>query len=201
MAYIGMKHPVWAPINGYTPGQEIIYGAGVVLGKAVGADLTLERAEANLYADDEKAESDNSVTGGTISIEVDDLEMEAAKKAFGLIERTVNGNKAYATSGDASPYGGCGWMRTRKKNGVYSYVVMWVHRCQLGMSAKNSATKGEQMAYQTTTMSGDILGAQVDETLKTLYVDEIPMETEADAIALLDTLAHIEKPAATGDGQ
>ena len=31
MAYTGMRHPVFAPVESYTPGQSIIYGQGVVL--------------------------------------------------------------------------------------------------------------------------------------------------------------------------
>lgn len=195
MAYIGMKFPVWAPIESYTPGQAVVYGEGIVLGKAIGSDVTLQRATASLYADDEKAESDNSVTGGTMSLEVDDMDMEAAQKAFGLYVRTVNEKKIYSTTGDASPYGGCGWFKTRRKNGVLSYLVQWVHRCQLGMNTKTGATKGEQLTYQTTTMQGDVMGAQVDETMKTLYIDEIPVATEAEAYALLRELAHIPAPA------
>ena len=107
----------------------------------------------------------------------------------------LNEKKIYSTTGDASPYGGCGWFRTRKKNGVLSYLVQWVHRCQLGMNTKTGATKGEQLTYQTTTMQGDVMGAQVDETMKTLYVDEIPVATEAEAYALLRELAHIPSPA------
>lgn len=196
MAYIGMKHPVWAPVEAYEAGTPITYGTGIVLGKAIGATLTTQRANTSLYADDEKAEADNSVTGGTLSLEVDDMEMEAAAKAFGLLERTVDGNKVYSTTGDGSPYGGCGWLRVRKKNGVLSYVVNWVHRVQLGINTKTSATKGETLTYQTTTMDGDILGAQIDESLKTLFLDEIPVESEAAGIALLDKLANIQ--AATG---
>lgn len=192
MAYIGMRHPVFAPVESYEPGS-ISYGEGVVLGKAIGATLTLQRTDTSLYADDMKAEADNSVTGGTVSLELDDIKHEDAMKALGLIKRTVNGKEVYSTSGQAAPYGGCGWIRERKINGVISYVVQWVHRLQLGQNTKNAATKGQTITYQTTTLDGEVLGAQVDESMETFYVDEIPMETIAEAITWLDTMANVPK--------
>lgn len=193
MAYIGMRHPVFAPIESETEGVEITYGEGVVLGKAISANLTLQRTDTSLYADDGKAESDNSVTGGTISIELDDIEHEYAVKALGLLKRTVGEKTVYSTSGRAAPYGGAGWVRERKKNGVISYVVQWVHKLQLGQNTKNAATKGQTLTYQTTTLDGEIMGAQVDANMETLYVDEIPMATVAEAIAWLDAKANVPK--------
>lgn len=193
MAYIGMRHPVFAPVESYEPGQPITYGEGVVLGKAIGATLTLQRTDTSLYADDMKAEADNSVTGGTVSLELDDIKHEDAMKALGLIKRTVNEKTVYSTSGQAAPYGGCGWIRERKLNGVISYVVQWVHRLQLGQNTKNAATKGQTITYQTTTLDGEVLGAQVDESMETFYVDELPMDTVAEAIDWLDTMANVPK--------
>lgn len=191
MAYIGMRHPVFAPVESYEPGTEISYGEGVVLGKAIGATLTLQRADGSLYADDEKAEADNSVTGGTVSLELDDIKHEDAVKALGIIKRTVGEQTVYSTSGRAAPYGGCGWLRERKLNGVISYVIQWVHRLQLGQNTKNAATKGQTITYQTTTLDGEVLGAQVDESMETYYVDEIPVETVAEGIAWLDAKANV----------
>lgn len=192
MAYIGMRHPVFAKIESYEPGS-ISYGEGVVLGKAIGATLTLQRTDTSLYADDMKAEADNSVTGGTVSLELDDIKHEDAMKALGLIKRTANGKEVYSTSGQAAPYGGCGWIRERKLNGAISYVVQWVHRLQLGQNTKNAATKGQTITYQTTTLDGEVLGAQVDESMETFYVDEIPMGTIEEAITWLDAMANVPK--------
>ena len=68
-----------------------------------------------------------------------------------------------------------------------------MHRLQLGQNTKNAATKGQTITYQTTTLDGEVLGAQVDASMETFYVDEIPMETIAEAITWLDTMANVPK--------
>ena len=190
MAYIGMRHPVFARVKNYTPGTPIEYDEGVVLGKAIGATLTLQRTETSLYADDYKAEVDNSATGGTISLELDDIKHDAALKVLGLKKHTVNGKEVYTITGAAAPYGGCGWVRERKMDGVISYVAQWVHRLQLGQNTKNAATKGQTITYQTTTLDGEILGAEVDESMETYYITEMPAATVGEAVAWLDEMAN-----------
>lgn len=191
MAFVGMRHPAWAPIESYTPGTGIVYGEGVVLGKAVGATITLKRANAVLPADDGIAESDNSVVGGTLNVETDDVKNEVAARVWGQVIRKVGEHTAYTTTGDSAPYGGCAWVDVRKNEGVESYVVNHVHKVQLGRDTKNSATKGQQLTYQTTAQSGTMMPVQLDETLKDYYMDEIPVETLAEAIALVDSLLNV----------
>jgi hypothetical protein len=63
-----MRHPVVAKINTETEGSAITYDAGMVLGKAISADINWTRNDNPLYADDVIAEDDNGITGGTIDI-------------------------------------------------------------------------------------------------------------------------------------
>lgn len=192
MAYTGMRHPVFAPVESYTPGQEIVYGEGVVLGKAIDATITPENANAELFADDALAESDNSMVGATITMTVDDLMHEAGVIALGLKRRTVNGKTAYSITSKASPYGCVGWMEEKVNGGVYGYIVKFAHRVQLGRSAINSATKGRQLTYQTVGLTGRVLSAELDESRDKYWIDEIPVETEAEGITLLDEMAHVQ---------
>ena len=191
MAYTGMRHPVFAPVESYTPGQAIVYGEGVVLGKAIDANITPETANAELFADDALAESDNSMVGATIAMTVDDLMHEAGVIALGLKKRTVNGKTAYSITSKASPYGCVGWLEEKVYEGVYSYIVKFAHRVQLGRSAINSATKGRQLTYQTVGLTGRVLSAELDESRDKYWIDEIPVETEAEGIMLLDEMAHV----------
>lgn len=193
MAYVGMRHPVWAPIESHVHGSAIVYGEGMVLGKAVGADVELQRADVALYAEDGKAESDNSVTGGTIRVETDDVMHEVAAKVWGLKVRTVGEKKVYTTTGKSAPYGCCGWVDVRKNEGVESFVVNFAHKVQLGRSRKTSATKGQTLTYQTTEQNGNLMGVQIDESMEDYYLDEIPVATVQEAITLLDTMANVPK--------
>ena len=191
MAYTGMRHPVFAPVESYTPGQAIIYGQGVVLGKAIDATITPELTNAELFADDGLAESDNSMIGATIAMTVDDLMHEAGVVALGMKQRKVNDKTVYSITSKASPYGGVGWMEEKVHEGVYGYIVKFAHRVQLGRSAISSATKGRQLTYQTVPLTGRVLAAEIDESREKYWIDEIPVATEAEGIALLDQMANV----------
>lgn len=191
MAYTGMRHPVFAPVESYTPGQSIIYGQGVVLGKAIDATITFETANATLEADNETAESDNSIIGASITMTVDDMMHETGVVALGLKKRTVKDKTAYSIISKATPYGCVAWLEERVNEGVYSNVIKLAHRVQLGRSAMNSATKGRQLTYQTVPLSGRVLAAELDESREKYWIDEIPVETEAEGLALLDELANV----------
>ena len=56
MATIGLDRLYYAPINEDADGNEI-YGEPVQLAKAISAELSVELAEATLYADDGAAEA------------------------------------------------------------------------------------------------------------------------------------------------
>ena len=191
MAYTGMRHPVFAPVESYTPGQAIIYGQGVVLGKAIDATITPELTNAELFADDGLAESDNSMIGATIAMTVDDLMHEAGVVALGMKQRKVNDKTVYSITSKSSPYGGVGWMEEKVHEGVYGYIVKFAHRVQPGRSAISSATKGRQLTYQTVPLTGRVLAAEIDESREKYWIDEIPVATEAEGIALLDQMANV----------
>ena len=107
--------PVAAPIQTETPGAPITYAEGLVIGKMIGANINYTRNSDPLYADDTMAENDNSIVGGTISINVDDLSDEALVAVTGLVEGTAgSGGRTpaeYRETGDASPYVGVGYLR------------------------------------------------------------------------------------------
>ena len=191
MAYTGMRHPVFAPVESYTPGQAIIYGQGVVLGKAIDATITPELTNAELFADDGLAESDNSMIGATIAMTVDDLMHETGVVALGMKQRKVGDKTVYSITSKASPYGCVGWMEEKVHEGAYSYIVKFAHRVQLGRSAISSATKGRQLTYQTVPLTGRVLAAELDESREKYWIDEIPVATEAEGIALLDQMANV----------
>lgn len=189
MAYIGLRHPVWAPIEGEEiEGQPLVYGKGVVLGEAISAEVSFNRSTAKLYADDKLSDSDNSITGGTIRTTTDDIDDEVLAQVMDM-EVTEDGE--YDETGDPSPYGGFGYVRSRKKKGKVRYTGMWIHKVQLGISSESANTKGEQTEYQTPTLEGDIMGVVIDAGMKTRYRVRKTFETAEEAIAWVDAKANI----------
>ena len=82
MATIGLDKLYYAPITEDENGEET-YGTPVQLAKAMSADLTVEIAEATLYADDGAAEIVKEFKSGTLSLGVDDIGASAAAALTG----------------------------------------------------------------------------------------------------------------------
>ena len=121
MAFIGMRHVVAAKVATETPGQALTYDAGMVVGKAIQGNLTWNRNDNPLYADDAIAENDNGVTGGSIELGTDDLLDAVRAYLLGDEVVTVGSGTSktteYETTDEPAPYVGFGYVRVRIKNG------------------------------------------------------------------------------------
>lgn len=151
MSTIGLDSLYYATITEDENGQET-YGTPKVLAKAIKADLSVELAEAILYADDAVAESIKSFKNGKLSLGVDDIGIE---KAQDLTGSTVdkNGVLVSATE-DIGKYVAVGF-RAMKSNGKYRYF--WLYKVQFGTPATNLQTKGDSISFQTPTIEGTIM--------------------------------------------
>ena len=72
MATIGLDKLYYAKITEEATGIET-YGTPSILAKAMNADLSVEMAEATLYADDGAAEMVKEFKSGTLSLAIDDI--------------------------------------------------------------------------------------------------------------------------------
>lgn len=151
MARIGMKWPVWAKLISETPGQMPTYDKAVVVGGAVSGSITFQRNNAELYADDVLKESDNTITGGTVSLEVDRIRTEALKEMLGYVE---NEDDSMDMTSDSSPWGGYGYIREVSVNDVRSYSVLWCFKVMMGQTNINDQTKGQNTNFGTSPLEG-----------------------------------------------
>ena len=88
MATIGLDKLYYAKITEDENGNET-YATPVQLAKAMNADLSVELAEATLYADDGAAEIVKEFKNGTLSLGVDDV---GASVASDLTGATIDAN-------------------------------------------------------------------------------------------------------------
>lgn len=190
MAKVGLLYPVYAKITTYTPGSAITYGTGAVLGQAVKANTSWNHSNAKLYADNVLAESDNSLLGGTIAVEVDNLAQTTAADVLGLVSSGTT-SVEYLTTTAASPYVGFGCIRELVKNGVHSFVGRWYHKVQFTMASDEAKTRAESTEFGTTTLDGEILGVELDSTNGTQFMTEKVFTTVSDAKTWLNTKAGI----------
>jgi phi13 family phage major tail protein len=82
MATIGLDKLYYAKITEDLSGNET-YGTPIPLAKAMKADLSVELAEATLYADDGPAEVVKEFKSGTLSLGIDDIGVTAAEDLTG----------------------------------------------------------------------------------------------------------------------
>lgn len=193
MAKIGMQYLVYAPITSYTEGSPITYGSGKKLMKAVRADVTLERSDNDLRADDIDAESDNSLTGYRMTIEGDHLPADALVPVLGEKAITSSGSTVtcYRVTDSASPVVGVGYMRVTQTNNVKGYESFWYYRTMLALTDNNDKTKPKTVEWGTYTLNGKGLGALIDTSGGTAFYDHMAFDTYAAAKAWLDDYANI----------
>ena len=151
MATIGLDKLYYATITDDENGEEI-YGTPTQLAKAISAELSVELAEATLYADDGAAEIVKEFKNGTISLGVDDIGSTTAAALTGV---TVDKNNVMVSNsedgGDPVAVG----FRAKKSNGKYKYY--WIYRVKFGIPATNLATKGDSITFSTPTIEGTVL--------------------------------------------
>lgn len=151
MATIGLDKLYYATITDDENDEEI-YGTPTQLAKAISAELSVELAEATLYADDGAAEIVKEFKNGTISLGVDDIGSTTAAALTGV---TVDKNNVVVSNsedgGDPVAVG----FRAKKSNGKYKYY--WLYRVKFGIPATNLATKGDSITFSTPTIEGTVL--------------------------------------------
>jgi len=151
MATIGLDKLYYAKITEDENGNET-YASPVQMAKAMTADLSVELAEATLYADDGAAEIVKEFKSGTLSLGVDDI---GASVASDLTGATIDANGVVvSTSEDGGEPVAVGF-RAKKSNGKYKYY--WLYRVKFGIPATNLATKGDSITFSTPTIEGTIL--------------------------------------------
>lgn len=151
MATIGLDRLYYSPITEAPVTGEETYGPPVLLAKAISAELSVELAEATLYADDGAAEIIKEFKNGKLTLGVDDIGRAAAETLTGatsdnngvLISASEDGGKPVAVG-----------FRAKKANGKYRYF--WLYRVKFGVPSTNLATKGDSITFSTPTIEGTV---------------------------------------------
>ena len=182
MATIGLDKLFYAKITEDDNDDET-YASPMQMAKAMSADLSVELAEATLYADDGAAEIVKEFKSGTLSLGVDDI---GAAVASDLTGANIDANGVVvSTSEDGGDPVAVGF-RAKKANGKYKYY--WLYRVKFGIPATNLATKGDSITFSTPTIEGTILRRnKLDGKGNHPWKAEV---TEGDATVGADTIAN-----------
>ena len=151
MATIGLDKLFYSKITEGENGDET-YAAPVALAKAMTAELSVELAEATLYADDGAAEVVKEFQSGTLTLGVDDIGKSVAEDLTGAVI-DENGVLISASEDGGAPVA-IGF-RAKKANGKYRYF--WLYRVIFGIPATNLTTKGESIEFSTPSIEGTVM--------------------------------------------
>ena len=151
MATIGLDKLFYAKITEDKDGNET-YATPVQLAKAMTADLSVELAEATLYADDGAAEIVKEFKSGTLSLGVDNL---GGAVASDLTGSTIDNNGVVISTAEDGGTPVAVGFRAKKSNGKYRYF--WLYRIKFGIPATALATKGDSITFKTPTIEGTIM--------------------------------------------
>lgn len=150
MATIGLDRPYYAKITEDENGDET-YGTPAALAKAIQADLSIELAEATMYADDSPAEVVKEFKKGTISLGIDDLGVDVASDLTGA---NIDNNRVLVSASEDGGGPVAVGFRALKANGKYRYF--WLYHVIFGIPATNLQTKGDSITFQTPTIEGTV---------------------------------------------
>ena len=151
MATIGLDMLHYAKITEDENGNES-YGTPQKLAKAMSADLSVELAEATLYADDGAAEIVKEFKSGTLSLGVDDIGAAVASDLTGAV---IDNNGVVISTGEDGGAPVAIGFRAKKSNGKYKYF--WLYKVKFGIPATALATKGDSITFNTPTIEGTVL--------------------------------------------
>lgn len=151
MATVGLDQLYYAKITEGATGAET-YATPVSLAKAIKADLSIELAEAVLYADDGAAYTIKDFKSGKLTLEVDDIGVTAAADLTGA---AVDNKGVLISAAESEAVPVAVGFRAQKPDGRYRYL--WIYRVKFGLPSTNFQTKGESVTFNTPSIEGTIM--------------------------------------------
>lgn len=138
MAGFGANYPCFKPED---------KTEGVVLGKLVSANLTVNLASGELYADDALAEQLSEFSSGSIAMETDDITDENAGVVYGCTvkEKLVTYNK-----NDTAPRGCLGYYKVLMRSGKKYFKAYFYPLVRASLGNDNAQTRGNNITFTTT---------------------------------------------------
>lgn len=188
MATVGLSRPYVAKYSA-SPEGVVSYSASMILGKAIAFSSSIEASsDNNLYADNGIAESDNTFSNGTFSINTDDLSQEASALILGITPSTVTiGEEEVAelvyNNNTNPPDLGFGAVIKKKKGGAIKWRAVILPKVKFNIPEDAATTQGEAIEWQTPTIEGIIMR---DDAEDQNWKREAVLDTELKARAYIE---------------
>lgn len=122
--------------------------------KAISCNVSITNNSAVLYADDAVAESDYSFQSGTVTMGIDNEDVDTMAAILG---HTVNEGEMVRSATDTAPYVGFGRVITLMVGGAYKYKVEFLYKVKFSEPSQENNTKGENLEFATTEIEGAVM--------------------------------------------
>ena len=185
MAYIGMRKPIIAKITEREDGSAITYGTPIVVGPAVSANVSYSVADNPDMGDDVIIDNDKGINGYNITLETNDVCIEAKIAALNYEELKDNSTPPKVVGyriTDAEPNEvGFGYIRVKMFRGERSYEAFFYHACVFSSGGDNASTKQQQINWNHPTLNGTGIGCYLDDSGEAAWFDYMEFDEEGDA--------------------
>lgn len=131
------------------------YQKGRYLGPSATLSITVTSADAKDYGDNRVVETDTSVTGGTVSLELNEMlnELNAFLLGHSVDEQT--GEVAFSQD-DIAPFVGLGAIGTSQRNKANKYIGKFYKKVQFKEPNDENATKQDNVSFTHSTLEGNM---------------------------------------------
>lgn len=151
MATVGLRDLYCAPVTEGEGGVET-FGTPKRLAKAITAELSVEVAEATLYADDAVDVTEKEFVSGELTLNVNDL---APADLAELLGQTQDSDGVlFAGGDDIAPYFAIGF-RAKKPGGKFKYL--WLYKVKFAVPSESYNTKADGIEFATPEITGTFI--------------------------------------------
>lgn len=156
MATIGLNNFRYSKLV-ESPDGKATYDGAHKPGKAVSCKVSVTNNDATLYADDGLAESDYSFNNATVTMGIDEDDLQTMADLLGH-KVTAGDDEASGeivrNSNDVAPYVGLGRVITKVINGAYKYKVEFLYKVKFSEPSQEDKTKGDKVDFSTVELEG-----------------------------------------------
>ena len=152
MAKIGLQNFLFGVLTEAQDGTAT-YGAAKKPGKAISCSVDISNNDAKLFADDGLAESDTSFQSGTVTLGIDDEDLETLATLLG---HEITEGLMVRNADDVAPYVGLGRIITKMVNNKYVYKVEFLCKVKFSEPSQEDNTKGESLEFGTYEIEGTV---------------------------------------------
>lgn len=187
MAKVGFEYVAAAKLNDAvsTSKATAVYTEGREIGPAANFNGTPTSSDVKDFGDDRTLETDTSVTGGTLSLELNEPTMENEAWILGHNYEDTSGGMLRNVN-DIAPYLGIGCVGKSKRNGALVFRAKIYLKTQFRVPNDENATKQDQVTFGHTTMEGNIFQLKNGD-----WKDEKEFDTLEDAKEYINTTLNI----------